>query len=90
VGGVVIRVAGHLDDAAAAELRAQGRVRPGAPTVDLEHVVSMDAASIAALRALRDEGARVIGASRYIRLLLDGDGAAGGEPQETNPSMEEE
>jgi len=72
-GGLAVRVSGQLDAAGAGELRELCRDRSGALILDLEELVAADAASLAALRALREEGGRLIGASHYIRLLLDGD-----------------
>jgi anti-anti-sigma regulatory factor len=68
-----VRVSGQLDATGAAELHELCGARSGALILDLEELVAVDPAALATLRALREEGGRVIGASHYIRLLLDGD-----------------
>jgi len=68
-----VRVSGQLDATGAAELQELCGDRSGALILDLGELVALDAAALAALRTLREEGGRVIGASHYIRLLLDGD-----------------
>jgi len=79
-GDTAIVVAGELGAAGAAELKKLCRGRTGTVTVDLEQLVSVDAASIAILRALRNEGARLVGASHYIRMLIDRNGRSDTHP----------
>ncbi len=68
--GIAIRVSGDLGAAGAADLRKLCSGRQGIVNIDLDQLVSADAASVAILRALRNEGARLLGASHYIRLLI--------------------
>jgi hypothetical protein len=79
-GVQVIRLAGWLEGEAVAELErvVSGRAEP--LQIDLAEVRSADPAGLAVLRALRARGARLVGASPYIRLLL------GTEPAGPPPS----
>jgi len=71
--GPSIRVAGRLDEPAARELLDVCRHRPGVLLVDLAELTSADRFAIEALRRIRSQGARIVGASPYITLLLDGE-----------------
>lgn len=73
-GGLALRVMGRLDAQGADQLRDLCRERSGsgALTIDLDGLASADAAALAVLRSLQEHGARLVRASRYIRLLLDG------------------
>jgi hypothetical protein len=69
-GVQVIRLAGWLEGEAVAELE---RVVSGCAEplrIDLAELRSADPAGLTVLRALRARGARLVGASPYIRLLL--------------------
>jgi hypothetical protein len=70
-----IRVVGGLDDRGEALLAdACARARP--PVVlDLSELTSANDAGVRLLRRLAGEGVHLLGASRYVRLLLDQDPA---------------
>jgi hypothetical protein len=72
VGGSSVRVAGRLEEAAARELLELCRHRTGWLLVDLAELVSADRVGTEILKDLRDAGARIVGASPYIRMLLNG------------------
>ncbi|MGE5362273.1 MAG: STAS domain-containing protein [Bacteroidales bacterium] len=74
----VIHVHGILDATAAALLHAEaGHALPGVLVVDLSGLLNLDEAGSAALCALVAGGARIRGASPYVKLLLAaGAGAA--------------
>jgi anti-anti-sigma regulatory factor len=71
-GAVSVRIAGRLDEPAARELLELCRRRPGRLTLDLEELVSLDRAAAEMLKDLRDAGARIEGATPYVRMLLNG------------------
>jgi ABC-type transporter Mla MlaB component len=79
-GVPIIRLAGWLEGEAVAELErvASGRAEP--LRLDLAELRSADSAGLTVLRALRARGARLVGASPYIHLLL------GPEPARPPPS----
>jgi len=67
----VVHVHGSLDATAAALLHAEaGRAPPGTLVLDLSGLLTLDEAGSAALRALVATGARIEGASPYVKLLL--------------------
>jgi ABC-type transporter Mla MlaB component len=72
-GAAAVRVAGELSASGATELADLVRRCRGTVTVDLDQLVSVDAAACAILRTLRDQGTRFVGASPYIRMLMDRD-----------------
>lgn len=67
-----LRIAGRLGRDAAGQLESLCSKRAGPMTIDLEWLVSADNAGIEALRRLRAAGARLVRASPYIRLRLNG------------------
>jgi hypothetical protein len=71
-GEACVKVAGRLEESAARELVDLCRDREGPLLIDVEEVVSLDRASAEMLRDLRTRGARVVGASPYILMLLNG------------------
>jgi hypothetical protein len=77
-----IRVVGHLGDDAAPVLgEACGRLRR--PLVlDLSELMGASDAGVQVLRQLAGEGVHLLGASRYVRLLLEPVAAA---PDERSP-----
>ncbi len=67
----VVHVHGSLDATAAALLHAEAERAPAGPLVlDLSGLLTLDEAGSAALRALVAAGARIDGASPYVKLLL--------------------
>jgi hypothetical protein len=68
----VIRVDGWLQGSEeAAELIRVVRAAAAPVAIDLQELRSADPSGVAALRALSTEGARIRGASDFIKLLLD-------------------
>lgn len=67
-----VRVAGRLEGSAARELLELCRRQTGRLTLDLEDLLSTDRAAVETLKDLRDAGARIEGASPYVRMLLNG------------------
>jgi hypothetical protein len=66
----IMRLEGWLEGEAVAELErvVSGRAEP--LRIELAELRSADPAGLTVLRALRARGARLVGASPYIRLLL--------------------
>ena len=89
-GSASVRVAGRLDESAALELLELCHHRMGALVIDLEDLVSADRAAIETLQDLRAAGARVVGASPYITMLLNGrpDARAAGTDHEIKEEKE--
>ena len=85
-----VRVAGRLEEATAQELFELCRRRTGVLVVDLAELVSADRAAIEVLKDLRDAGARIAGASPYIRMLLNGGAHPDGPPAASHDKEEEE
>ena len=69
----VVRLAGRLSIAQVPELlgACAGDSADAAVELDLTELVSADTAGIEALQRLRDQGATVMGAPRYLQLKLD-------------------
>ena len=67
-----VRIEGRLEGEAVAELDRVCRAVSGGLVLDLSALLSADESGLAALRALLAGGARVIGASPYVQLLLKG------------------
>ena len=65
-----VRIEGRLEGEVLAELDRVCRAVPGDLVLDLSALLSADERGLAALRALAAGGARMIGASPYIQLLL--------------------
>jgi len=84
--GACIKVAGRLEEPAACELLDLCRDREGPLLIDVEEISSLDRASVETLRDLRAAGARIVGASPYIAMLLNG----GPEDPEAATSSEKE
>jgi anti-anti-sigma regulatory factor len=72
----VVHVDGRLMTDNLAELRQIVGTVSGHAVIDLTNLLSVDDAGIATLRSLGDGGARLVGASPYVALLLE-DVAAG-------------
>jgi anti-anti-sigma regulatory factor len=87
-GGVSVRVAGRLEEAAARELLDLCRRPTGRLTLDLEDLISVDRAALETLKDLRAAGARIVGASPYVRMLLNG--GMGAVPPAADPEEEDE
>ena len=66
----VVRLAGRLSVAQVPELLGTC-AGEGPLEIDLTELVSADMAGIGALQRLRDQGASVVGAPRYLQLKLD-------------------
>jgi len=67
----VVRIEGWLEGEAVAELERVVSGGSGPLRLDLCELRSADTAGLAALRTLRAAGASLVGASPYIRLLLE-------------------
>ena len=67
----IVSVAGRLGDAHIADLMVACGNISAALRVDLTDVVSADAIAVEALRRIRNGGAQVVGAPKYIELKLD-------------------
>jgi anti-anti-sigma regulatory factor len=67
----VVRLEGWLEGEVVAELESVVRGGSGPLRLDLSELRSADKAGLDALRALRAAGASLVGASPYIRLLLE-------------------
>jgi hypothetical protein len=70
-GTVSVRVAGRLDGEAARLLLELCRPRTGRLSVNVEDLVSIERASVETLQDLRAAGARIVGATPYIAMLLN-------------------
>jgi len=69
--GRVVRVDGRLDGEGVTELQRVVDSLPGPLRLELPDLRSADEAGLEALRALRDRGIRLTGASGYLRLTLE-------------------
>jgi hypothetical protein len=67
----VVRLEGWLEGEVIAELESVVNGGSGPLRLDLSELRSVDKAGLDALRALRAGGASLVGASPYIRLLLE-------------------
>ena len=67
----MVRVAGDLQAANVLTLQRACRSVEGELRLDLSGLRTADAAGIEAIEALRARGASIVGASTYIRLLLE-------------------
>lgn len=67
----IVSVAGRLGDAHIPDLMIACGEISAALRVDLTDVVSADAIAVEALRRIRNGGAQVVGAPKYIELKLD-------------------
>ncbi len=70
-GTRVLRIEGWLEGEAVAELERVINGGSGPLRLDLTELRSADTAGLDALRALSAAGASIVGASPYIRLLLE-------------------
>ena len=66
-----IRVEGRFGIEAVPELRRESQLAGGSVRLDLSGLISADADGVRELRELSARGAKVCGASAYIRQLLD-------------------
>ena len=69
-----IQVDGELVGEGVGELEKVCRAIDGALELDLANLRVADARGLRRIRALAGQGARLVGVSPYIALLLDGDG----------------
>jgi hypothetical protein len=76
-GTIVIQVHGELVGEGLGELRKVCGTTDGAFSLDLTNLRAADAEALRGIRALVGRGARLIGVSPYIALLLDREGGAG-------------
>ena len=67
----VIRIDGRLTQDAAEELRRLLAVPNVGVTIDLSGLLSCDAGGVKLLTLLRGQGCQLVGASLYIRKLLE-------------------
>lgn len=67
----IVELAGRLGAEAADELLRAANPDASAVILDLGEVQSVDAVAANALKTLRDQGAELVGASRYVALVLD-------------------
>jgi hypothetical protein len=68
----VVALHGWLNRAELAEFENACAANPLPLCLDLKQLAGADPEGIIALKGLRAKGARIIGASPYIKLLLDG------------------
>jgi len=68
----VVRVEGRLDGDGAEELEKECIEATGALELDLSALLTADEVGLALLRSLRDSGAALSGASRFLQLLIEG------------------
>jgi hypothetical protein len=89
-GSASVRVAGRLDESSAHVLLELCHDRMGALLIGLEDLVSADRAAIETLQDLRAAGARLVGASPYMAMLLNGrpDALAAGADHEIKKEKE--
>jgi hypothetical protein len=67
----VVRVDGRLRSAGVSELERVCQGIAGPFCLDLSHLLLADADGIKAIKRIARQGARLVGVSSYIRLLLD-------------------
>jgi hypothetical protein len=81
--GVILALHGWLSAAEVGEVERLAAEARRPVTIDLVHVVGVDADGLRALRRLRGGGVRLTGASHFVELLLerpdDADKHVGGE-----------
>jgi anti-anti-sigma regulatory factor len=80
----VVHVDGRLRSENLQELQQVVRAVSGRAVIDLTNLLSVDDAGVAMLRTLAGRGARLVGASPYVALLLEGDGS--GPPPVKGPA----
>lgn len=68
--GTTIRVEGRLTAESVPELRREVRIAGGAVELDLVGLISADADGVRELLELSARGAKLIGASVYVRQLM--------------------
>jgi hypothetical protein len=71
-GGLSVRVLGRLDEPTARQLLDMCSGREGVLIIDIEEMTSADRFAVESLKRLQGAGARLVGASPYIAMLLDG------------------
>lgn len=76
-GTTVVQVYGELVGEGLDELTRVCDAVDGPLSLDLVNLRAADAAALRAIRALADRGARLLGVSPYIALLLEREGGAG-------------
>lgn len=76
----VVRVDGRLSAGSVEELTRLLRSLTRPIVVDLANLLSADDAGVAVLRTLAEQGARLVGASPYVALLLDREKRGPGRP----------
>jgi anti-anti-sigma regulatory factor len=67
----IIRLEGRLSAKRVEDLEKAVQVAPGTVLLDLSGLRSADAEGVMALRSFAAEGAKLVGASPYIRQLLN-------------------
>ena len=72
---VVLHVAGRLTGSAITQLSDVCESMEGHYVLDLSKLMFADDAGAEAIRTLREGGARIRGASSFIRLLINGESA---------------
>ncbi len=70
-GAVVIRVAGRLADDAVTHLTDAFRTVEGSVVLDLSKLMFADDAGVEVIRTLQKNGAKISGASSFIKLLIN-------------------
>jgi CheY-like chemotaxis protein len=81
-GEVVMALHGWLSAAEVGELERLFASRAQPPRIDLAQLTGVDMDGLRALRRLREDGARLTGATPYVALLLE----RTSEPSGTEPS----
>ena len=67
----ILRLEGRLGATGLKDLKKAVQAAPGAVLLDLSGLQSADAEGVLALRSFAAKGAKLVGASPYIRQLLD-------------------
>jgi len=67
----IIRLEGNLSAKGVEDLKKAFQVAPGTVLLDLSGLQSAETEGVLALRSLADKGTKLIGASPYIRQLLN-------------------
>ena len=82
-GSTIVKVDGRLTVANLHDLEQLVGTVDGPALIDLSNLVSADDAGIATLRSLAGRGARLVGVTPYVALLLADEGALPQPPLKT-------
>ena len=84
-GSTTVHVDGRLMASGLSELKRLVRGLEGPIVIDLSNLLSADDAGVAELRSLAGRGAKLIGASPYVSLLIGHDCASRGNSSKIGP-----